>query len=180
MAITNPPEILYGQKIFNGPVSFGSTVSLPETETVVGDEQCSASRPLATSKTRHRVMITYQQALGSDVVSQSMKVYTAPYDGTLTRVIVTPDTGPAGGGDKKFTVDVQKVTPGGAYATVLTGVVDIGNGHANNTPEEGGISGSADDYTANDSFKVIIAASGSTGTQAQGLNVTLVFDEDPS
>lgn len=181
MAATNtPPTIHHNQNIWNGESNFGGRVTLPTDNPCVGDDQFQTDNPLTVAKQRHRVIIPYSQKLGTDVVDEEVKVYTAPYGGTLRRVIVTPDTGPAGSGDKKFTVDVLKVTPGGAYATVLTGVVDIANGHANNTPEEGVIAGASEDYLANDSFKVKVDASGSTGTQAQGVNVTLEFDEDPS
>ena len=83
------------------------------------------------------------------------------------------------GGDKAFTVDLKKAdqdvpTP----ATVLSGVINYSSTQADCEVETGTISSSS--LVAGDSLLAVIAVSGSTGVQGQGLIVTVWVDETPS
>ena len=88
-----------------------------------------------------------------------------------------PNTAPAGGGDKKWTVDVKKSTGAGAFATVLSAVVTIDTTSVDRRLQVGALSTAAIAYVDGDLFQVVVTATGATGSQGQGGCVTLWLDE---
>lgn len=81
-------------------------------------------------------------------------------------------------GDRAATVDLQKGNAGGSFATILTAPIAINSSLAVRTPLAGAISsGSAAD---GDLLRLVVGVSGSTGTQPQGLLVTVTCTEDYS
>ena len=75
-----------------------------------------------------------------------------------------------------ITVDIKLGSQGVAFATILSGVVTIDNTKANRQVVDGTISTLT--AVAGDTLEVVVAASGSTGSQGQGLSVTVTVRED--
>jgi len=123
----------------------------------------------------HMPPITYAQADGSSVVSQTMAVFTAPADGVIDSITVFNTVAPTGG-DRQFTVDVKKSTGGGAFATVLDSVVTRNSSDADRGTETADLVADPS-YVAGDSFHVVVTASGSSGTQGQGVLVQINYKQ---
>lgn len=168
-----PADISYADKIEMGNVSFGNTVSLPAASVV--NENVAAGADLDASKLRHRHAAEYIQKAGSDVVSETKALHLTHGGGDLLLFRVRVETAPTGG-DKAFTVDMQKAVEGSvSWTTVLSAVVTVDSTDANGTTDEGTIS--AVPYNATDAFRIVVTASGSTGAQGQGLHALALFDE---
>jgi len=119
----------------------------------------------------------YAQASGANVVSEGKVIYTARKAGTVVELDIFPDTAPVGtAGQLGFTVDLQKSTGGGAFASLLTAAYQIDGTKTSRTQYNGSLSG-APAYAAGDALKIVITTNGSGGTQGQGLGVTLTTRE---
>jgi hypothetical protein len=84
----------------------------------------------------------------------------------------------ATGGDRTVTVDIQKSTGGGAFATIMSVTVNITNATVIRTAVNGTISNQS--LVAGDILEAVVTVAGVAGAQAQGLIVTLVLDETPN
>ena len=137
----------------------------------------AASAGLEATKLQHQHVIGYSQADGSDVVDAIVPVYTCRgVTATIIEVEVSCLDAPSGG-DKKFTVDLKKANAGSPTpATVLSAVVDY-SATRNDCEVVAGIIVSAA-LVVGDTIVVVVAVSGSTGTQGQGLIVTVTVRED--
>lgn len=118
---------------------------------------------------------TYRQVDGTNVVSQTSTIYSSRKAGTLDSLLVFPTTAPTGG-DLAYTVDLKKSTGAGAFATVLSAVVTVNSSSTDRTIQTGTINSPA--FIANDTFQLVVATSGSTGSQGQGLCVTIHAKEN--
>jgi len=162
-----------GDLLVLGTATFAN-VNLPDD--CVGDDQIEEAADLDASKLEHQFPITYSQADGSDIVAAIVPIYTCR--GTTAEVIdveVVCIDAPEGG-DKKFTVDIKKCdqsTP--TPATILTAVVDYSSTQADCEVEVATISDA--DLTDGDTLVVVVAVSGSTGNQGQGLIVNVWIRE---
>jgi hypothetical protein len=155
------------------------SVSLP-TGCIV-DAHIAASAGVAASKLEHQHVLTYKQDDGTDIAAAIVPIYTVR--GATAEIIefeVACLDAPSGG-DKKFTVDLQKCDDGTPTpATVLSAVLDSSTyGSAPSTDCEVGTGViSSADLVVGDILVVVVAISGSTGTQGQGLIVTATIRED--
>ena len=84
----------------------------------------------------------------------------------------------ASGADRTVTVDLQKSTGGGAFATILTSTVDITNATVIRTPVAGTISGSGS-LVDGDILQLVVTVAGAAGAQAEGLLVTTTLRAQP-
>lgn len=82
----------------------------------------------------------------------------------------------ATGSDRTVTVDVQKATGGGAFATIMATTINITNATPINTSVDGTV-GAAGALVAGDILQVVVTVAGVAGAQAQGLVVTLTLQE---
>lgn len=144
-------------------LTINKTLNLPE-------------KAVPASKVIHQYAVHYAQAGGSAVVAATFPVHTSYKDGTLVAVEVTPLVAPTGG-DKAFTVDVKKGNQAGAFATVLSSVVTLDNTKADRQVLAANLTTTA--LADGDTLEVIIAVSGTTGTQGLGVLVTLTIQENP-
>jgi len=158
----------------NGNVSMAS-VSLPAA--AVRNANIEGNAGIEASKVVHRFPTHYRQDEGADVASKTAPVHIAAAAATVAAVKVLCVTAPTGG-DKQYTVDVKKGNQAGAYATILTGVVTINSSKANREVTSGTLSGTPT-LAAGDSLQVVVTASGSTGSQGQGLLVEVILHENP-
>lgn len=76
---------------------------------------------------------------------------------------------------RTVTVDIQKSTGGAAFATVCTTTIDITSSTTVRVPVAAVFSSTA--LTDGDILQAVVTVAGGVGTQAQGLLLTLTFDE---
>jgi hypothetical protein len=79
---------------------------------------------------------------------------------------------------RTVTVDLHKSTGGGAFATALSATAGITNATAVRTAVAGTVSSASG--VAGDIYKAVVTVAGGVGTQAKGLTVRLIIDENPS
>lgn len=151
-----------------------TNIALPSAS--VGDSQVIAAAGIAASKLEHQHSLSATQAQGTDVVTATTLVHLVTgTTGTIERVNVLPITAPTGG-DKEYTVDIQKASGTGSPATVLSSVVTVDSSSVDKTEQAGTISVSS--LLDGDWLQVVVTASGSTGSQGQGFLVNVVIRED--
>jgi hypothetical protein len=151
------------------------TASLPAG--TVTNAMVNASAAIAATKLQHQHVVNYSQADGTAVAAAIVPVWVCRgATATVVAVQVVCVDAPSGG-DLTFTVDIHKGAVGTADgATILTGDRTYPNATADGTMLAGTISSGA--MVAGDYLIVIVAVSGSTGTQGQGLVVTITVRED--
>ena len=157
-----------GAANFTGPTSF------PDGS--ITNTKVAASADIAANKLQHRHAISHSQKDGTDVVSETIMLYIARASGTLARFVVRPRLVPTGG-DKQYTVDIQKaVTGSNTWTSLLTAVVTVSSSDTNDVVKGGTLIGSPV-YVLNDTIRFVITASGSTGSQGQGVAIEATVDE---
>lgn len=138
----------------------------------------SSSRRLA-EYVEHEHKLQYSTATDATTVAAVTKTLGAiHYTGEVVEVSVWPVTAPTGG-DLAYTVDIKKSTGAGAFATILTGVVTVNSSSTSRTVQFATLSGTPA-LVRGDALQVVIATSGSTGTQGAGVDVTIRIRENPA
>ena len=159
-----------------GGITVKDPFSIPSGS--VGDSHIAAAAGLSASKLQHQHVLTYKQDDGSDIVAAIAPIYIVRgLTATIIEVEVVCVDAPEGG-DKHFTVDLQKANEGTPTpATVLSAVLDsdtYGAGAAEAADCEVGTAVIASPtLAAEDTLLVVVAVAGSTGNQGQGLIVTV-------
>ncbi len=103
-------------------------------------------------------------------------LFIASASGTLQSfegIVITNPTG----ADRTVTVDLERSTGGGGFASILSTNIEIVDGTADLTPVVAVISNTT--VADGDIYKVVVTVAGSAGNQALGLLVTLVWNEQP-
>jgi hypothetical protein len=166
-------------RIYSGNVTFTGNLYPPAGAITSTSFTANANERLATSKQIHRLDMSYQQATGTDVVTATHYLRVCRGAGELLGVSVRPLTAPTGG-DKAFTVDVQKASnASGSFSSLLNAVVTVNSSSVDQTEQVATLA--ATPTTADgDCLRLVVTASGSTGSQGQGVVVTLWYEENPS
>jgi len=163
-----------GDHVYEGEVSANSLVSGTASLTNSMFSAAVGNR-LDQDKAIHQFPVGCKQANGAAVATRTEHLHTARGSGEFIEVHVVT-TGVAPTTTDTVTVDIQKSTSGGAFATVLTAPVVIDNTNTVRVTEDYS-SFSSTTYVAGD---IIIAVVTVSGTSAQGLGVTLVLAEQPT
>lgn len=142
----------------NGSVS-GTTWNGPNNSVPA---RCVVSRFPATFVVPH----------GADVVDLTAPFFTFLLPGAIVAITVTPQLAP-NGGDKKYTVDIRKGNAGGAFASILSSVVEIDDAETDRQVVSAVLASTPTSAAALDSLQLVTDASGSTGSQGQGYVVTV-------
>lgn len=159
-----------------GTHRFLSAVEVPDDS--FGDAEFNGSDPLTTPKMQHRHVLRHGQKDGTDVVSETQVLYVAGAAGTVARVEVRPTTAPDGG-DKQYTIDVQKASDAsGSWSSLLTGAITLDDADTDDTLVAGTLIATPT-YADGDAIRVVVTASGSTGDQGQGFGLAIVLNENP-
>ena len=157
----------------NGTLS-AQTVNLPSSS--VQNQHIIAAAGIDATKLQHQHALKYVQDGGTNVVSATVPLHVFRATAEIVGVEVVPIVAPDGG-DLQYTVDVQKGNAGSAFATILTGVVTVDDSSVDRTPQEGTLSTTS--AADGDTLQVVVTASGSTGTQGQGVLVLVTVRESP-
>ncbi len=144
-------------------------------DAAITNAKVSAGAAIAAEKLVHQHAIHYQQNDGAAVAAAIVPIHVARSAATIVAVEVSCLDAPSGG-DKTFTVDLQKANAGTPTpASVLTGAITYPNGTADCTIRPGTIASAA--IADGDTLVVVVAVSGTTGVQGQGLQVTVTLRE---
>lgn len=162
-----------------GTISAG-VIQLPASS--VGNADIEAAAGIAASKVVHQApgaqgaavelfgpttaVTALTKTLGMAYASGTLVAFTA-----WIEVVAT-------GADRTVTVDLQKSTGAGAYATVLSATAGFTNASAVRTAVSGTISTTP--YVAGDIFRAVVTVAGAAGNQATGLSVRLMLQENPA
>lgn len=163
-------------RVMSGAWTFTGTVNLPANTVDEDDLKTATLFPAANLVTRFAK--DHRQATGTAVVSVTEEIHIAKYAGVVQSIEAAVSQLPTG--DYTVTVDLQKSTAGGAFTTVLSATFDIDAADTVRVAVAGTVDSTKDDYVAGDIFRVVVTAAGASGTQAQGLNVTVFFEENPT
>lgn len=138
-----------------------------------------ANNRLAASKQVHRIDLHYAQPDGADVAAETKLLRVCRGSAAIVGIEVRPTAVPAGG-DKGYSIDVQKAADGSnTWSSLLDAAVAITSADAADTNQAADM---VDEPTlsAGDALRIVVATSGSTGTQGQGFTVSIYVEEQPS
>lgn len=120
--------------------------------------------------------VTYHQDPGAAVVAETADLLiVGGTTGKVTRVQVANTGALASDATNTVTIDVQKSTGGGAFATILSATLTFTNTDTLRTAKVGTISTAG--LVTGDILRIIVTVAHTTGTQAQGLVVTVNWQE---
>lgn len=170
------PNIINSDTHFRENVTFAKQPTFPTG--AWDDDDIAAAANIAASKLQHRVPLAYHQAPGTAVVAATADVFIARADGDLISFEAAITGALADDASRHVTIDLQKSTSGGAFATVLTAVIDLTSSSTLRTAVAAAISSAP--FVDGDIFRIVVAVSGGGGNQAQGLCVSLRLDEEPN
>lgn len=126
----------------------------------------------------HRLELTYAQEAGTDVATATQILHIVFGDtATLSDITLYIDTAPTGG-NKQYTVDLEYSAAGGtAWASILQEEVTVSSSNSDGQAVTPILADT--DFVDGDQFRVVITASGSTGSQGQGFCLHVFCDEEP-
>jgi len=171
------PTLINGDVIVAGRLS-PSALDVPPNSLNDSSWSTSPSNRLTANKIIQQFPRSHSQAAATDATTETRIIHVAKGAGTVAQcaaaVLVAPATG-----NKQITIDLQKSTGGAAFATMLNAPVTIAAAQAALTQYQATLAPTPT-YAAGDILAVVITASGSTGTQAQGAIAEAVLQENPS
>lgn len=162
------------QLIAKGGLKALGTVSMPDNS--ISGTALNASVLVPANRLIHRFALVYAQADGGSVVTATVGIHVAASAGTVKSIEVGL-TGAAAVGAATFTVDLNKSTGGGAFATMLSGNITVDSATAIRTVEAGTVSSGS--YTDGDILQLEMVATAGGGTLPQGVVVTVIVEENP-
>ena len=164
-------------RVMSGRWTFAGVVDLPAS--TIDEAALKPGALIPAAKHVARCAVTgCRQAPGADVVAQAEIVHVAARAGVVASIEAAVDAAPTGG-DKAVTIDIKKSTGGAAWASILTAAIVINAATSSRVAVAGVIDAAKAAYAAGDLFEVVATVSGATGDQAQGLAVTVFFEERP-
>jgi len=168
MATTEPMRIP-GDVLIGGNLQ-ANTMTLATSS--ITDANVASAAAISYLKVTHMLLADYAQDSGADVATKTNAIYCcrSASGAVVFDVAVVVDTAPTGG-DKAYTVDVKRSTGGGAFATILTGVVTVNSSSTTRSVNVASITGTTFTLVQGDILQVVVTASGSTGSQGQGVRV---------
>lgn len=155
-----------------------TVVSLTFPNGGISDSDVAPSANIDSAKLISRKALSVELfAEGATITALASKLlHIFQQAGTLLSVeaIITTQ---ATGADRTVDVAIQKSTGAGAFATIMSANVAITNSTPVRTPVAGSFSNSL--VVDGDILRAVVTVAGSAGAQAQGLLLTLYFDENP-
>lgn len=167
-------NILDGDVRTTGEHSAGSLVSESASLTNAMFSSAASAR-LVAEKVVHRFALDYRQNNGAAIAAATVPLHICR--GTATAIqLKGAITGVVPTGADTVTVDIQKSTGAGAFATIMSATMQFSVASVLRTVVNS-TSFSSTSFAAGDIIAVVVTVSGSSG---QGLMVTLEIDELPS
>lgn len=172
-----------GAQHFAGPVTFGAAVtfqgatSLPASS--VGNAQIPAGAGIDYTKVNHLFTVDrqlFEPATAIAAKTELLKIVRGAA-GVVVAFQAAIATNPTGA-DRTVSVDLQKSTGGGAFATILTAPIQFTDVSVDRTAVAAVISNTA--LVAGDILQAVVTVAGVAGAQAAGLVVSLTQAETPA
>ncbi len=133
------------------------------------------SGQIDTPNVVYQFPVCYSQPINATVANASVDVFIATEVCNLASFKVFNSTAPTG--DRSFTVDLQKSTGGGAFATILSAVITRNSSDTDRTTETATISNAA--LIAGDVLRVVVAyTAGTTGTVPLGVAAQIMVEQN--
>lgn len=169
------PNVLQGDWYFTGTLS--PTKFNPPSSSI-DNAAIKASAGIDASKIIHRHSVNVELFGPAVTITALTKLlHIAHAAGTLVAFKAFLITNPTGA-DRTVSVDLQKSTAGGAFATVLTTKAEFTDTSVDRTVVAAVIATTA--YIAGDLFQVVVTVAGAAGAQALGLHATMMTSENPT
>jgi hypothetical protein len=168
------PSVIQGGMIVYGSLS-ASAIEYPALSVKNSHVSETAGDRLTAAKVVHQFPVSYYQADGAAVAAQTATLHIAKAAGTLVGIQAVI-TGVVPTTTDTVTIDFQKSTAGGAFATMLTGTIVLDIASVIRVPESG-TPIATPTYAAGDVLRIVVTVSGTSG---QGLGVTAFVQENPS
>lgn len=153
-----------------------SAAQFTAPENSIGNNAVNAGDPLDADKVQHNRSLNVELAEGAAaIVAINKLLFVARSDCTIlefTGTIVVQATG----GDRTVSIDLQKSTGGGAFATICTTPVQITNATTILVPVAAVLASAT--LVAGDLLRAVVTVAGAAGNQAKGLLINLSIDED--
>jgi hypothetical protein len=150
------------------------TFTLPAA--CVSNATIAGAAGIEATKVVHQFPLYVQQAPGTAVVSATTLIHIARAVGTVVSIEAITTT-PTTGGDRTVSIDLQKSTGGGSFATILSAPISLTNATTARTVVSATISNPS--LVDGDLLQVVVTVAGAAGSQAQGLLVTVTLREEP-
>jgi hypothetical protein len=166
------PSTVPGDLIVGGNLS-ANGMTIPAG--AVADSQVAANAKIASSKTIAQKTISPQLNGPTTTVTTQTQWISSLKGATGTLIDINAFIAVAAAGAATVTIDLQKSTGGGAFATVLSSTISINNATVVRTAVPGTIT--SPNVVAGDIFQLVVTATAGGGTLPQGLMVTLRYDE---
>lgn len=148
------------------------TFTLPAAS--VGNATIQGAAGIEATKVVHQFPLTVQQA--STVTNATTLLHILRAVGTVVSFEAITAT-PATGADRTVTIDLQKSTGAGAFATILSAPISLDDATTARTVVSGTVSNPS--LVDGDLLQVIVTVAGAAGSQASGLLVTTTLREEP-
>lgn len=169
MPVLNP-SVHQGAHIFIGPVSLEGGSKL--TDGSIGNDQIAAGADIDASKLICHFRLPAELCSdAAQVAAVNRYLFTARAGGSLLGVDAAITGAIATGSDRTITIDLQKSTAGGAFATVLSATFGFTHTSTLLVPVPGVIADP--EYVAGDIFRAVVTVAGAASAQAEGLGLTL-------
>jgi len=164
---------------FRGPVSFSNEFYPPAGKLTNAHFSSDVANRLAADKLISQRSINVPLCDdGTDIPTITGRQCHIVRGLTATLVGIEASITGAATTDRTVSVDVQKSTAGGAFATVLSTPILIQNGTAIRTALAATLASTA--LVDGDILRVVVTLGGSSGTRPQGLVVCINLREDPT
>jgi hypothetical protein len=142
----------------------------------IDNRHVSGATPIEAEKLEHEFALQEQLfAPGSSVTNVTKLLYIARAAGEV-RSIEALVTTIATGADRTVTVDLQKATAGGAFATILSATIVLDDDSVVRVAEAGTLAAGAA-FIAGDVLQLVVTVAGAAGAQAEGLLVAVGIRE---
>ncbi|HEV7281059.1 MAG TPA: hypothetical protein VGN57_12715 [Pirellulaceae bacterium] len=164
-----------GSAHFTGTLT-ANAITLPDG--CVDDDAVAVGAQIAASKVFHQPPVSRQLFESSTTVAAKDELLSIIYGATGSIVAFRAACAVAPTDDHTFTVDLQKSTSGGAFASVLVDPIEFTVSDTARVAKSGTVETAS--LVVGDILKTVVAVTGTTGTQATGLVVTLTHTESPS
>jgi hypothetical protein len=160
--------------VLSGDVHVSGTLSSGDLSPPAGSidntaiQAGAAGNYVAATKLEHQFALPYTQDAGTPVAAATKDIHIV--EGATGEVawVKAAITGTiATGADRTVTVDLQKSTGAGAFATVLTTTIVLDNASVLRTAEEAVVKvDGSEDLVTGDILRVVITVAGAAGNQA--------------
>lgn len=169
------PSVIEGLHVFNGGIVVVESFTAPDG--TITAQMIAANAGVESTKLIHRFSESIELFGPSTTIAALTKLLRiARRGGSL--VSLQAATSVQATGDRSVTVDLQKSTGGGAFASVLSSPLSIPQATAVRTAVTGTIS--TPSFVAGDIFQLVVALGGTTGSYPQGLIASCDVDQHPN